>query len=104
MERETEVNRSELEARIKERDSQIPSPELRARSIWNILNQHKPKPTLWDMVCFSVEALGLAVTDYPFLVPIIKHINKLIYGIHYESRDLIDSFIDTKGEFKNERD
>lgn len=89
---------------IEERDKINPSPSVRANAIWQILNSHKPRPTLWDLICFSIETLSVAVESYPFLMTAIKHLNRMIYAIHYNSTEPMDSFVNEKGEMRNERD
>jgi hypothetical protein len=89
-----------IASRMKERDALIPSPEQRAKAIWNILNQREKKPTYWDLICFAVETLGSVVTEYPFLRAPVKHIIKYFYSIHYLQDTLMESFINEKGEEK----
>lgn len=89
---------------IEERDKTNPSPSVRANAIWQILNSHKPRPTLWDLICFSIETLSVAVESYPFLMRAIMSLNRMIYAIHYNSPEVMDSFVNEKGEMKNEGD
>jgi hypothetical protein len=86
---------------IEERDKINPSPSVRADAIWQILNHHEPRPKLWDLICFSVETLAVAVESYPFLLSAIKSLSRMIYAIHYNGEELIESFVEVK---KNEGD
>lgn len=95
---ENEGARDSKAQRIKERDSLTPSPKIRAEAIWKILNQHQPRPTFWDLICFSIETISLAVQDYPFLARVIMVLNQQIYAIHYESSELFESFIKVEKE------
>lgn len=98
---ETNNNRNEDPAIVMAlRDSLSPSPGMRAFAVYNILNQRKNKPTLWDLICFSIETISASVVDYPFLTAMIKALNRQIYAIHYYSTEPFDSFIDIAGKEK----
>lgn len=98
---ENEVNRDNTERLLEERDKINPSPQVRANAIWNILNNHEPRPTLWDLICFSTETLTIAAGDsYPFLTKIVKALVSNVYTIHYYGDEVIDSFVKVDGEFK----
>lgn len=103
MERENELD-IDRATRVKLRDSQVPSPSVRAKAVWDILNHHKPRPTLWDLICFSIETLSLGLIDYPFLLPLVKKLNVLIYSIHYDHESVIESSLDLNGEWKKNDD
>jgi hypothetical protein len=101
MDSKTGENRNEEAVRLMfERDSISPSPSVRAMAIWNILNQRKSRPTLWDLICFCIETISASVVDYPFLAPLIKKLNQQIYAIHYHSERVFESFVDINGREK----
>lgn len=86
---------------MEERDKINPSPSVRATAVWNILNSHNPRPTLWDIVCFSTEALTISAAEsYPFLAKIVRALVTNVYAIHYHGDELINSFVDKDGKFE----
>lgn len=77
----------DIENEIKSRDLISPSPYTRAHEIWSLLQRSEPKPTLWDLICFSVETLGVATAEYPILLATVKLVTKLVYSIHYNTTE-----------------
>lgn len=102
MERTNENSRDFQEKLIEEKDKISPSPSIRARAIWDILNTHDPRPTLWDLVCFGIEVLTLAAESYPFITYAVRGLNHLIYATHYNAEGLFDSFVVLNQEEKKE--
>lgn len=75
------------EAQIKLIDAVVESPANRAYRILNEL-RNSTNPELiplkdWDMICFSVEFLGLMHHTYPWLEPIAREAIRLVYLAHY---------------------
>lgn len=77
--------------KITARDLESPSPSERAEKIWFLLQQIEPRPTLWDLICFSVEALGTATAEFPILLATVKLVTRIVYGIHYNTKDIFPS-------------
>lgn len=68
---------------MKKFDELNPSPSERAEVLYKHMQTMKPKPTIWDMVCFAGELLTVACEDLPSLQPHVKQIISSIYTAHY---------------------
>ena len=88
----TELTRQEL---IEKRDKESPSPEQRAVRIWSAINAMEPRPTLWDIVCFSCEALAALSTELDFLQPFTKRLVSIVYTAHYHTPEPYPSAVET---------
>jgi hypothetical protein len=68
-------------------DAAVESPNNRALRIHEILRNSIDStgrtPNDWDMICFSVEFLGLMSHTYPWLEQVAKEASKLVYTAHY---------------------
>lgn len=72
----------------------MPSPEDRAGMIWTMLQDSAQGDdgsyiSNWDMICFSVEILGLFSAEFPWMKESAKQINQLVYKAHYLNHDKI---------------
>jgi len=65
------------------------SPSERASDIWTELDKGKNKITNWDVVCFSVETLGLMSSEFPWLREAAMAVSKLVYKAHYLNHERI---------------
>ncbi len=81
------------------------SPSKRAEVIWEVLALSKAKEiTNWDLICFSVEILGLMSSEFPWLQEAAMAASKIVYKAHYLNHDRIiasDHSIDFKKESMN---
>jgi len=68
-------------------DAVMASPASRALKVWNALN--KTDLTIWDLMCFTVEAQGFMATMFPPFGPLIKNLNLSVYSTHYFQADQI---------------
>jgi hypothetical protein len=85
---------------MEEVDKQYLSPNQRAEAIHAVLKEHIPDATMWDVVCFCVEMLGIASLD-PGLQPVIgdsiKVLSRQIYSIHYfNTEELFSARLDVE--------
>jgi hypothetical protein len=64
-------------------DKQVASPSDRAHDVWAVIKTHAPDLTDWDVICFSVEFLGMMVNVHPWLETPVKEVSKLVYSAHY---------------------
>jgi len=78
----TRKNINELVAKV---DASIASPEQRALKVWNALD--KSGLTIWDLVCFTVEAQGYFAPLFPPFQDLIKKLNLSVYSTHYFQAD-----------------
>lgn len=82
----------ELEERIKLVDASNPSPDERARVVWELLQKAAPNLTSWDLVCFAANYLGWQAEGLAWLALPAKHICRLVYTAHYiDEETTIDS-------------
>lgn len=73
-----------FEQRIKFVDSQIPSPEARAKSVYDFIKEHAgDKFSNWDIICFCVNYLAFSAEAYPWVKDIVKVLNRYVYNAHY---------------------
>jgi len=76
------------------------SPSKRAEFIWETLAKSKAQEiTNWDLICFSVEILGLMSSEFPWLQEAAMAASKIVYKAHYLNHDRIiasDHSIDFK--------
>lgn len=93
MERIHEENRVQYQRMMDERDKLNPSPGERAEFLFSILQKLEPKPTIWDMVCFSAEILAVASEDLPTLQPLVMQIISSVYTAHYNVREPFKSSV-----------
>ncbi len=83
------------------------SPSSRAESIWLMLSDQaaeNEKITNWDLICFSVEILGLMSSEFPWLKEAAMAASKIVYKAHYLNHDRIiesDHSIDFTKESMN---
>lgn len=82
---------SEREYRIDEIDARTDSPHVCAQRIWNILRQHAPNETNWDILCFAVEYIGMLVPECPWLEDVAKPLAVRVYTAHYAKEGLYDA-------------
>ena len=81
--------RESLKALMERVDKLMPSPETRALKVWAQLN--KESLTVWDLICFCSESLGLAASLFPEFEAPIKALSLNVYATHYRgSSNLID--------------
>lgn len=59
------------------------SPSQRAAEVWKIIKAQNPHITDWDVLCFSVEYLGMISPVYPWIEEAAKNAAKLVYTAHY---------------------
>lgn len=84
------------------RDKISPSPEQRATHLWSVIHTLKPRPTMWDLVCFCAETLGVVASEYTFLKPIVAKLVSVIYTAHYQTPDPYPSCLDNVDSNKQE--
>lgn len=81
-------SRDEWERLIQDIDSKMLSPEKRADKVKKILDPVIKLDVYnisnWDMICFCLWYLSREFMEYPFFVKIVKHLNKIIYQMHYQ--------------------
>jgi len=85
MENNAGFKAGEVEKQIEVVDQETPSPSQRAKFVLDLLKQHAPNLTNWDLICFSVEYLGSQSIVYPWLnreKEVVK-ISRLVYTAHY---------------------
>ncbi|HEC64536.1 MAG TPA: hypothetical protein ENI23_04510 [bacterium] len=77
---------------VKRIDALTQSPQQRAGIVWNILNSSHNKLSNWDLICFSVEILGLMSSEFPWLKEAAMMVSKIVHKAHYLNHDrIIDS-------------
>jgi hypothetical protein len=81
-------------------DSEVASPSQRAVVIHTLIKSQLPHVTVWDIVCFCAEYLGTIVEIEPWIKPVVKHINKLVYIAHYYHGKGLESCVLSTGELK----
>ena len=64
-------------------DKKIPSPSVRAEKIYEIIKEHNPEVTNWDILCFAIQSIGLFGAEHPWLEIPAKHLNRMLYIAHY---------------------
>ena len=76
---------------INQVDKMMPPPSERARIVWEAIQRHSQVSYIsnWDVVCFSVETLGLMSTEFPWLQEAAKQVSMLVYKAHYLNHDKI---------------
>lgn len=75
--------------RISDLDNTIPSPESRSQYIYAKLQELNPKPTMWDLACFSAEFLGMLSLMEPSFKDVSSKLLAILYEAHYtHERDL----------------
>jgi len=69
----------------------MPPPSERARIVWEAIQRHSQVSYIsnWDVVCFSVETLGLMAAEFPWLQEAAKQVSMLVYKAHYLNHDKI---------------
>jgi len=70
-------------------DNLTRSPSGRAELIWERLSIPTSKVSNWDLVCFSVETLGLMSSEFPWLREAAIAASHLVYKAHYLNHDRI---------------
>lgn len=65
------------------------SPSQRASDIWLALDKGHLGITNWDVVCFSIETLGLMSSEFPWLREAAMMVSKLVYKAHYLNHERI---------------
>lgn len=74
---------SKLKARLTELDASYPSPDERARVVWEILRSKAPDLTDWDVVCFAANYLGWQSQNFTWLEDDAKKLCRMVYTAHY---------------------
>ena len=74
---------------IEKIDKLTRSPSERASDIWIELDRGHLEISNWDVICFSVETLGLMSSEFPWLREAAIAVNKLVYKAHYFNHDRI---------------
>ena len=81
------------------------SPSKRAEFIWLVIaDGAQEKVSNWDLICFSVEILGLMSSEFPWLQEAAMAASKIVYKAHYLNHDRIiesDHSIDFTKESMN---
>ncbi len=79
------------ETHIEQVDKMMPPPSERARIVWEAIQRHSQVSYIsnWDVVCFSVETLGLMSAEFPWLEQAAKQVSQLVYKAHYLNHDKI---------------
>ena len=72
-------------------ETRAPSPEHRAEFLYKHMQTMNPKPTMWDLVCFSTETIALLAGELEFLQPVAKQLVSVVYTAHYHSDIPFDS-------------
>ena len=67
---------------IKEADEKHPSPDARANAVYHWLARNDF--TVWDIICFCGEYLGMMSAAYPFIEEDSKKILTKIHAAHYK--------------------
>ena len=76
------------EEQIAKVDAKYPSPEQRAKEVWDrIWDRTHKMPGQWDLVCFCTHTLGLLSQEWPWLTSTAQALNKLVYIAHYTNAD-----------------
>ncbi len=88
---ERELNRELTEAHIEQIDKMMPPPAERARIVWEAIQKDTSITYIsnWDIVCFSVETLGLMSAEFPWMKEAAIQISQLVYRAHYLNHDII---------------
>lgn len=77
------MNKQELEQTIKDRDSKYEPPEIRANRIFELIQLSEEPVTDWDIICFCNMYLGFASAEHTYLSELVRQLNALILGAHY---------------------
>ena len=67
---------------VNETDKKTPSPEQRAKKVYDILKKHKELDN-WDLTCFCVEYIGSQVSVHPWLEALARKLTGIVYTAHY---------------------
>ncbi len=88
---ELNLNRELTATHIEQIDKMMPPPAERARIVWEAIQRDTSITYIsnWDIVCFSVETLGLMSAEFPWLQEAAKQISGLVYRAHYLNHDKI---------------
>ena len=88
---EDELRSRLTETHIEQVDKMMPPPSERARIVWEAIQRHSQVSYIsnWDVVCFSVETLGLMAAEFPWLQEAAKQVSMLVYKAHYLNHDKI---------------
>lgn len=70
-------------------DALTKSPSRRAYIVWEILSNSNNKLSNWDLICFSVEILGLMSSEFPWLKEAAMMVSKIVHKAHYLNHDRI---------------
>lgn len=89
-------DKAALQDKMDLRDKISPSPEQRAAFLYEAVNAKKP--TLWDLVCFCTEVLGVVAVEYTWLKPFAARLVSIVYTAHYNTPDPFPSVLDAKRE------
>jgi hypothetical protein len=76
------ATKEEWNQRIEYVDSLTPSPDDRARIVWNILAKHEELSN-WDIICFCIQYIALQSSTYTWLQEYARRLNSLVYNAHY---------------------
>lgn len=68
-------------------DATTPSPEQRAKFLYNKLVESGLQPTNWDLICFAAELLGGLVSTCEPIKPEVRRLLLMVYKIHYTYKD-----------------
>lgn len=92
VESEGGFSNQELRDRIRERDELTPSPEIRAKFILDLIQDHNKELTNWDILCFCSEYLGSQVLIYEWLESeLVQRIATRVQLAHYLNDELPDT-------------
>lgn len=83
MDRIREDFKNDYKELMNRRDEVTPPPAERAEFIFDYLQEHNPKFTMWDLTCFATEFLAVASHEIPTLQPAIKDLISKLYTAHY---------------------
>jgi hypothetical protein len=103
---EQELKRELTETHIEQIDKMMPSPSERARIVWEAIQRNTKISYIsnWDVVCFSVETLGLMSAEFPWMKEAAVQISKLVYRAHYLNHDKIRQHETEVIKTENEKD
>lgn len=88
---ENELRQRLTATHIEQVDKMMPPPSERARLVWESIQRDTSVTYIsnWDIVCFSVETLGLMSAEFPWLQEAAKQVSALVYKAHYLNHDKI---------------
>lgn len=83
-------SRSKINELVAKVNATIASPSTRALRVWEALR--KEDLTIWDLMCFTVEAQGMMGNLFPQFQELIKQLNLAVYSTHYFHADDISQW------------